>query len=197
MAAPASGGAARASQTAARRRRLVDAALALAAEGGYEAVQMRAVAARAGVALGTLYRHYSSKDELLLAALADQARALHRRLAQRPPGGVRPAERVAAVLRRASRALERTPRATSALVTALLSPESGAAAAKVEVYEILRTIIAGALDGGDRPDLESALRVLGYVWLAVLSAWVGGMLDGEQMADDLGAAARLLLADGG
>ena len=46
--------------------------LSLAAEGGYDAVQMRDVAARAEVALGTLYRHYASKDQLLLAAMAEQ-----------------------------------------------------------------------------------------------------------------------------
>ena len=83
----------RAAEPAARRRRLIDAAVGLAAEGGYDAVQMRDVAARAEVALGTLYRHYSSKDQLLLAALAAQADALRCRLEQRPPRGDTPAER--------------------------------------------------------------------------------------------------------
>src|SRR5436190_6785378 len=99
----------RAAETAARRRRLIDAAVGLAAEGGYDAVQMRDVAARAEVALGTLYRHYSSKDQLLLAALAAQADALRCRLEQRPPRGDTPAERVAEGLRRACRSLEREP----------------------------------------------------------------------------------------
>src|SRR6478735_1315478 len=38
-----------------RRKRILDATLAIASKGGYEAVQMRAVAERADVALGTLY----------------------------------------------------------------------------------------------------------------------------------------------
>jgi AcrR family transcriptional regulator len=41
---------------AARRRRVLDATLELAAVGGFDAVQMRDVAAAADVALGTLYR---------------------------------------------------------------------------------------------------------------------------------------------
>ena len=183
----------RAAETAARRRRLIEAAVSLAGEGGYDAVQMRDVAARAEVALGTLYRHYSSKDQLLLAALADQAGALRARLAQRPPEGDAPAERVAEVLRRASRALARDPRLSAAMVTALSSPEPDTTSTKVEVYDILRTIIGGALDGATVEDLDGVLRVLGYVWLAVLASWVGGMIDGPRMTADLTIAAYLLL----
>ncbi|NIR40846.1 MAG: helix-turn-helix transcriptional regulator, partial [Actinobacteria bacterium] len=36
----------------------------MAHEGGYEAVQMRAVAERADVALGTIYRYFNGKDDL-------------------------------------------------------------------------------------------------------------------------------------
>ena len=53
-----------------RRRRILDATLALAAKGGYEAVQMRAVAEKAEVAVGTLYRYFPSKVHLLVSALA-------------------------------------------------------------------------------------------------------------------------------
>ena len=53
----------------ARRQRVIDAAMALGLEGGYEAVQMRDVAARADVAMGTVYRYFTSKDHLLAAAL--------------------------------------------------------------------------------------------------------------------------------
>src|SRR5579871_5732919 len=55
---------------AARRRRVLDATLRLAGEGGLDAVQMRDVAAAAGVALGTVYRYFSSKERLLLEAMA-------------------------------------------------------------------------------------------------------------------------------
>ena len=80
----------RAAETADRKRRLLAAATGLAAEGGYDAVQMRDVAARAEVALGTLYRHYASKDQLLLAAMAQQAATLRERLDQRPAAGSTP-----------------------------------------------------------------------------------------------------------
>lgn len=186
----------RAEQTAARRRGLIRAATELAAEGGYDAVQMRDVAARAGVALGTLYRHFASKDALLIAALADQAAVLRERLTQRPPRGSSPAERVSDVLRRASRALERQPTLTAAMVTAMSSPEGESAPLKREVYETLTAIISGAIDvadGLDGVDLDEIVRVLGHVWFSALVFWVGGMAPTGQMADDLTRAARLLL----
>jgi AcrR family transcriptional regulator len=46
------------------RERIVRAALELVRRGGYRAASIAAVAARAGVATGTVYRHFPSKAEL-------------------------------------------------------------------------------------------------------------------------------------
>jgi TetR/AcrR family transcriptional regulator, cholesterol catabolism regulator len=183
----------RAAETAQRRLRIIEAAVALAAEGGYDAVQMRDVAARAEVALGTLYRHYSSKDQLLLAAMAAQADVLRGRLEQRPPKGATPAERVAEGLRRACTALERQPSVTSAMVTAMSSTDGDAAPVKQLVQESLRKMIAGAIGTAPVDDLDPIVQVLGHVWFAALAFWVGGMTKSGAMADDLERAAHLLL----
>jgi AcrR family transcriptional regulator len=193
VAAPTSRSGTRAAETAARKQRLLDAATGLAADGGYDAVQMRDVASRAEVALGTLYRHYASKDHLLLAALAAQASALRERLDQRPPRGDAPAERVADVLRRASRALERQPRVTHAMVTAMSVADDSAAPVKHEINETLRAIIIDAVDGTPVTDLDDVVRVLGSVWFAELTFWSGGLTDANTMADHLDRAASLVL----
>jgi AcrR family transcriptional regulator len=188
----------RAAETAQRRRRLLAAATELAAEGGYDAVQMRDVAARAEVALGTLYRHYSSKDQLLLAALAEQAATLRDRLHNRPPRGATPADRVADALRRACRALEREPRVIAAMMTAMSAPEDEAVVLKRDVDETLRAIISSAIDGdgGDAvAGIDDVVRVLGSVWFAGLSFWVNGIADAARMADDLDCAVHLLLGN--
>jgi AcrR family transcriptional regulator len=179
-------------ETAARKRRLLTAAAALAAEGGYDAVQMRDVAAHADVALGTLYRHFPSKDHLLVSALADQASSLHSRLSRKPPHGTSAADRVAEVLRRASQAHERDPQVTAAMVRALGSADPDAAVARREVDETLRAIIADAIDGETIGSLDDIVRVLGYVWWAVLTTWVGDASDID-MGEELARAARLLL----
>jgi AcrR family transcriptional regulator len=49
---------------AATRERIVVAALEQVADGGYASAGVHAVAARAGVAVGTVYRHFPSKAEL-------------------------------------------------------------------------------------------------------------------------------------
>ena len=182
----------RARNQAARRERVIAAAVDLASGGGYDAVQMRDVAAQADVALGTLYRYFPSKDHLLIAALAEQVTALQRRLAQKPARGTSSADRVVDVLRRASRALERAPRLTAAMVHALSSPDPSVAQSKQEVYDILGSVIADA-DGDALSQGEGVVRVLCHVWFAALVSRDGGMVPPGQMGDDLEVAARLIL----
>ena len=86
----------------ARRQRVVAAALELAAGGGYEAVQMRDVSTKADVALGTIYRYFSSKDHLLAAAMADLTAGLHEQVTDVPPKGASAADRLVDVYRRAT-----------------------------------------------------------------------------------------------
>jgi AcrR family transcriptional regulator len=59
-----------AARSAETRRRIVAAARGLIAEGGYAEAQVSAVASRARVATGTVYRHFPSKGELFAQALA-------------------------------------------------------------------------------------------------------------------------------
>src|SRR3974390_1759139 len=89
----------------ARRQRVVDAAMELGLEGGYDAVQMRDVAARADVAMGTVYRYFTSKDHLLSATLVHWVEQLDARMAQQPARGLSCAERVLDVLDRGLRAM--------------------------------------------------------------------------------------------
>ena len=58
--------------TPARRAQIVEAALASFAEHGYEKASLRDIAARAGLTHAALLRHFSGKEELLPAALAQR-----------------------------------------------------------------------------------------------------------------------------
>src|SRR2546429_4800800 len=92
-----------------RRKRILDATLALASKGGYDAVQMRTVAERADVALGTLYRYFPSKIHLLVSALAQEFERTQERLDRRPIPGDTPYDRLIYVLSRVTRNMQRDP----------------------------------------------------------------------------------------
>ena len=68
----------------ARRTRMLQAAEELAVQGGWDGVQMREVAQRAEVALGTLYRYFPSKEHLLVSVMLDEVGQLADRLSVRP-----------------------------------------------------------------------------------------------------------------
>src|SRR5213076_2516823 len=115
---------------AARRDAIVQAAGALAAEGGINAVQITPVAQRAGVATGTVYRYFPSKTDLvaaLVATVLEREIGAMRRAADAAPGPL--SALAAAVTTFAARAL-REPRLAFALlaakvVTAAASADSG------------------------------------------------------------------------
>jgi AcrR family transcriptional regulator len=176
-----------------RRRRVVEAAVELASEGGYELVQMRDVATRANVALGTIYRYFESKDQLLGAALVEWAEALELRLAQRPAVGATAEDRVVDVLRRACRSIERNQRLSSALITAVGSPDDGISRYQAEVNEVLVRILDSAIEGVDDAERDGLVRILSHVWFATLIGWVHGWRGVRSVGDELEFAARFLL----
>jgi AcrR family transcriptional regulator len=56
----------------ASRARIREAALALFREHGFDGATLRAIGARAGMGASSIYRHVSSKEELLIEELADR-----------------------------------------------------------------------------------------------------------------------------
>lgn len=180
---------------AARRARVIEAAMELGDEGGYEAVQMRDVAARAGVAMGTIYRYFSSKDHVLAAALAQWAEDLRDEVTRVPPRGETVADRVVEVLRRALRRLQRQPRLAAALVTSLSSAELSVAQCQRDIAASTNAAILDAIGDASVGDRDDVLHVLNLVWYATLVGWTNGWQTVSQAMDDLETAARLLLKD--
>lgn len=181
------------SQTA-RRERVLRTALDLGAKGGYDAVQMRNVAAEAEVALGTIYRYFASKDHLLAAAMVEWVHDLEKRVGQKPPKGATTAERVRDVLSRATRAMEKEPQLSEAVVTALLSPDRGAAACQEEVSASMIRILSQALGDDFDPEFHTQVtRTLGHVWFSALIGWVNGWSGMEKVADEVDRATHLVL----
>ena len=181
----------------ARRTRMLEATEELALQGGWDGVQMREVAVRAGVALGTLYRYFPSKEHLLVSVMLDEVQQLADRLAVRPPEGDDPVERVVDVLRRANRALNRQPDVTVAMIRALVAGNPDVAPVVADVRKVMRRIISDALGATAPEDAEDsdvlAIDLLSDVWLAALVSWISGVQELPQVIGKLEDATEVLL----
>ena len=127
-----------------RARRIIQSTIELAEEGGFEAVRLRDVASRAEVAMGTLYRRFRSKEDLLVAALELETRILEERIRLRPPKGASAVERAVQFFAITTRGMLRRPNLTRAMLKAAAAGEP-ALARKVSVFhDLMLRMIVGA-----------------------------------------------------
>lgn len=177
-----------------RRKRILDATLALASKGGYEAVQMRTVAERADVALGTLYRYFPSKIHLLVSGLAREFERAQERLDRAPIPGETPYDRMLYVLGRVTRSMQRDPLLIEAMTRAFMFADPSAATEVNTVAKLMEDMLTKAMhDGEPTADERAIARVIGDVWLSNLVAWVTRRASANDVAAHLELAARLLL----
>ena len=179
-----------------RRRRIIDATIALASKGGFEAVQMRAVAERADVALGTLYRYFPSKIHLLVSGLGAQLDRALDRMQRAPIPGDTLGERMLYVLSRITRNMQRDPHLAEAMTRAFMFADTSAAAEVDLVARQLEELFTLAL-GKDEPSEEdkAIARVIGDVWLSNLVAWVTRRASATDVTNRLELTVRLLMRD--
>jgi AcrR family transcriptional regulator len=156
---------------------------------------MRDVAARADVAMGTVYRYFTSKDHLLAATLVHWVELLDTRIAQHPPRGANPADRVLEVLDRALRAMGRQPKLVTAVFTSLSSPDPGAVGCQQQITLLMEGIISRAMGEPGIPDMSDRARMIGHVWYSALVGWINGWSTMTRVYDELAVSVRLLLPD--
>ena len=135
------------------RERIVDAALAQVAEGGYASASVQAVAARAGVATGSVYRHFPSKAELFGEVFRRQANQELGVLEEIASGDAPALERLAA----ATEALARRALASPTLAYAQIAEpvEQEVEAERLVLRRGYRDAFARILeDGIERRELE-------------------------------------------
>ncbi|MEX0875472.1 MAG: TetR family transcriptional regulator [Actinomycetota bacterium] len=180
-------------QQVARRQRVLNAAIDLASEGGYDAVQMRDVATRADVALGTVYRYFSSKDHLLAAAWSAWVRPQEANFAKSPPQGSTMAERALDVLRRVNRGIERRPKLMQALIAAMVSTDAHAQSEVGAVRHTLDNLLVDALNELPAEEERRVGMVLGHVWYSCLVQWVNGRFEMDDVYSSLENACHVVL----
>lgn len=191
-----------------RARRIVDTAIDLAEKGGFEAVRLRDVAAEADVALGTLYRYFRSKEDLLIAALTSEVEGLEARLQARPMPGDTPLERVDSFFRAATRGLMRRPRLARAILRAAASGDHELAEKVAAFHSRVSAMILAAMHGSlsaETGDADAAKHpaatadelavaaLLQHIWFSCLIGWGGGLMNQNEVIERMGTATSLLL----
>lgn len=188
-----------------RRDKILDEAIALAEAGGFDNVRQRDVALNAGVALGTLYKRFRSKEDLLVAALERETEVLERRMELHPAAGDTALARIETFFLIVTKGLCRKPKYARAILRSVVSDEEGVAQ-KVASYQgrIAGLIIAairgvGWLDFRDAATAPATPREiklatpLQQIWFAALVGWSSGLLKQSEVSAQVTEAARLLL----
>jgi AcrR family transcriptional regulator len=130
------------------RDRLLRAAQGLIEQGGYGAASVIAIAERAGVAAGTLYRHFASKEELFVEVFRSvcgrEERAMRAAAAELPEAGA--TARLETVLTRFAERALRNPRLAWALIAEPVDPRVDAE--RLAYRERYAALIAESLRAG-------------------------------------------------
>jgi len=183
-----------------RETRIVATVMALAEEGGFEAVRLRDVAARSGVALGTLYRHFRGKDDLLVAALALEAESLALRMRENPPAGATALERAVAFFEAATQALCHRPKLTRAILRAACSDDPELAAKIRAFHGFASDLLISAICANPSATLANATprearisNMLQAVWFAAMLGWMSAQYKQEEVVEQVRNAAELVL----
>jgi AcrR family transcriptional regulator len=147
------------------RRRITVAARELIAEGGFVAAQIAPVAERAGVAVGTVYRHFPSKSELFAEVFREASQHEVDAMREAVEASAGPAgERVAAGIEAFARRALRGRRLAWALLAEPVDPavEAERLHFRHSYRDLMAEVIAEGIDAGELPkqDVDATAAAL-------------------------------------
>jgi len=177
----------------ARRQRVIDAGLVLLRRRDYDRIQVKDVAEEAGVALGTVYHYFSSKEHLFAEVLVKWAASLRTSLTRRPLAGDSPQQKLTEALHRSIRAFQRQPQLARLVASLELSADPFAG----EILDAATTGVYLELLDGIEPDLARRIvRTADAVFDSLLRSWSAGHLPTAALYDYLSDAVALLFGPG-
>lgn len=186
-----------------RAKRIVETAVELAERDGFQAVRLRDVAASAQVALGTVYKRFASKEEILIAALEQESEKLVAKLGKKAVPGDTAQERLRFVFAAITRGFVRRPNLAKATVRSLASGDPNITERVASFHALITAVVMSASRGqavadqtewgGDVDQRERQIAsVLQNVWFASFVGWAGGLHDASRVLEDVNMAIELL-----
>jgi AcrR family transcriptional regulator len=174
------------------RSRIVAAARELIAKGGYVAAQVAAVADRAGVAVGTVYRHFPSKSELFAEVFreASQHEVDAMRSAAAETEGRSAADRIAAGTETFARRALAGRRLAWALLAEPVDPavEAERLHFRHSYRDVIAEIVAEGVSTGELPEQDPEVTA------AALVGAIGETMLGPLSPTDNGGDPEALIA---
>ncbi len=168
---------------AARHQAILTAARAAAAEGGMAAVQVAAIADRAGIATGTVYRYFPSKADLVTAVIHAMAEGHVAAMAKAGRAAPGPLSALAASIATFATHALRQRRLVWAMIADAAEPEAEAArlAYRRALAEEISTRISAAMQAGYLPTQDVGLSAAALVG-ALLEGLIGPLAPGREEA---------------
>jgi AcrR family transcriptional regulator len=175
-----------------RRQRIVRTALRALVHGEYDQVKISEVARDSGVALGTVYRYFASKEHLFAAVYAEWQGTLKNKLERTAPEGDTEQDRLRDVFHRAIRAFQVQPQFFR-LVMVLRTTEDTYA---TEIFGSLSSLYLEMLDPlfdvTDVSDRQAIVHTIDSVMANHLEAWVMNRLAIKDVYDAVDDSIRLI-----
>jgi AcrR family transcriptional regulator len=176
------------------RDRILDSAYELFSRRGIRAVGVDEVIDRAGVAKATLYRHFPSKDELVLAFLEqrEQRWTLDWVEAEARRGGSTPEEQLLAIFDAFDGWFRRDDFEACSFINVMLEmgPEHSASGACIRHLENIRSIVRGLAEEAGLRDPDSVARS----WHILMKGSIVSAAEGDtEAAQRAKSMARCLL----
>ncbi len=175
-----------------RRQRIVRAALRALANSDYERVKISVVAQESGVALGTLYRYFASKEHLFAAAFVDWQSALKVKLEKSAPKGDTEADRLRDVFRRAIRAFQLQPQFFGVMMMMQTTTDPYAAEIYQSIGDVFHDTVQSAFDGPFDDDRTAIFATVNAVLTQGLSGWSMKRLSIKDVYAQVDSAIRLI-----
>jgi AcrR family transcriptional regulator len=148
-----------------KRKRIVQAGIELARERGYDGFTTRDVATQADVALGTVYKNFTSKDHLLAEGLLEWFAEFDEQLSRQPIRGRTVTTRLIELYERMAIRASREPELYEALRRAMMSPDISVQSARTAHMEGSRRWFELAIGDAQVEDVSTLIEVLEYLFV--------------------------------
>jgi AcrR family transcriptional regulator len=175
-----------------RRKRIVRTALRSLADDEFDRIKISDVARDSGVALGTVYRYFVSKDHLFAAVYAEWQGALKDKMERAAPSGSREQDRVKDVMHRVIRAFQQQPQFLTLLMVLRATDDAYAKEILGSLGSLHMEIVDPLFDRAPQSDRAAIVNTVESVMMNYLQSWVTNRTAIENVYSAVDDAIRLI-----